>query len=60
MPWNEMPGRGNKEASRKNNFPSYLSIEGFGETETKTLATCRVLEERKNKNTDFITLQKML
>lgn len=29
--WNKMPGRGSKEARRKSNFHTCLSIEGFGE-----------------------------
>jgi hypothetical protein len=32
---NKMPGRGSKEASRKSNFPIYLSIEDFGEAEKR-------------------------
>jgi hypothetical protein len=57
-----MPGRGSKEARRKSNFHIYLSIESFGEIGKKknTIETRRVVEGRKNKNTYFITLQRML
>jgi len=59
-----MPGRGSKEARRKSNFHAYVSIEGFGEIEKKrkkkTSETGHVVEGGKNKNTYFITLQRML